>query len=258
MDTSPSSSPPSTLIHPPSSTPTSALTPLLHPSLSSLLLPIYPDLLPLQSHLLPLLLNPHVIHNPRDLSVTAETGSGKTLCFVLPIINSILKSSPTQSSRVKGNVQAVVILPTVNLAQQVYSDFMKFTAPLNITLSLDTVSSNARTMVVIATPGSVKRRFEEGGDWVKVRLDEERMSEATALAIPNILFSRFAHRRDFVGSSSTRPIGWGDRGWAGGGVSRRKQTGRGREGLRPRPRPRTVARRCQNFWTGSVRGGRSK
>jgi superfamily II DNA/RNA helicase len=73
------------------STATTVITPLLHPSLASLLLPIYPSLLPLQSHLLPLLLNPHVIHNPRDLSVTAETGSGKTLCFILPIVNSILK-----------------------------------------------------------------------------------------------------------------------------------------------------------------------
>ena len=134
---------------------------LVDPSLYRILRDAYPVLLPLQSKLLPLLLSPHAIHNPRDLVCTASTGSGKTLCFLIPILNSILKTSG-------GCTVAVVVLPTTNLAQQVFKDFSRFTEPLNISLSLDSpTSKHLSSSIVVTTPGGVKRRFEgpRGDEW---------------------------------------------------------------------------------------------
>ena len=50
---------------------------------------------------------------PNDVCVAAPTGSGKTLAFVLPIIQSL-------KSRMVPKVRALVVLPTQDLALQVY------------------------------------------------------------------------------------------------------------------------------------------
>ncbi|GMH86888.1 hypothetical protein TrVE_jg1980 [Triparma verrucosa] len=103
-------------------TPSSSLNNLLHPSLIPPLQSRYPNLLPLQSALLPHLLSPTFTHNPRDLILTSPTGSGKTLAFTLPLLNTLLKHP------VPPALQCVIILPTVSLARQVYEDINYFTA----------------------------------------------------------------------------------------------------------------------------------
>lgn len=50
----------------------------------------------------------------KDLLVTAETGSGKTAAFVLPILNRLLSDSAPNSG-----TRAVILTPTRELAQQV-------------------------------------------------------------------------------------------------------------------------------------------
>src|SRR5438309_3168098 len=48
----------------------------------------------------------------RDLIATAQTGTGKTAAFVLPILNRLLELP-------HGTTQAVIITPTRELAQQI-------------------------------------------------------------------------------------------------------------------------------------------
>src|SRR5881394_3596056 len=62
----------------------------------------------------------------RDVIATAQTGTGKTLAFVVPIIEALLKQS--QSS----GVHAVVLTPTRELAIQIHDTFAKLAANTGI------------------------------------------------------------------------------------------------------------------------------
>ena len=52
----------------------------------------------------------------RDVMGLAQTGTGKTAAFVLPILNRLLKGS-------RGRVRALIIAPTRELAEQIHRDF---------------------------------------------------------------------------------------------------------------------------------------
>ncbi|XP_072218782.1 ATP-dependent RNA helicase DDX51 isoform X2 [Leuresthes tenuis] len=58
-------------------------------------------------------------YRPRDICVSAPTGSGKTLSFVLPVIQVLME-------RVVCEVRALAVLPTKELAQQVYKVFASY------------------------------------------------------------------------------------------------------------------------------------
>nr|XP_009931532.1 PREDICTED: ATP-dependent RNA helicase DDX51 [Opisthocomus hoazin] len=59
-------------------------------------------------------------YRPKDICVSAPTGSGKTLSFVIPIVQVLL-------DRVVCQVRALVVLPTKELAQQVSKVFNIYT-----------------------------------------------------------------------------------------------------------------------------------
>jgi ATP-dependent RNA helicase RhlE len=92
----------------------------------------------------------------RDVVATAQTGTGKTLAFVLPMLERLLQD------RSSGRVRAVVLSPTRELAIQINETFAKVAAGTNIraavvvgglseSTQLRAVRSGAQ--VVIATPG---------------------------------------------------------------------------------------------------------
>ena len=92
----------------------------------------------------------------RDLVATAQTGTGKTLAFVLPMIHSIAK----QPSH--GGIRAVILSPTRELAIQIHETFAKMAAGTGVRaavvvggLSEKTQLQNIRkgAQVLIATPG---------------------------------------------------------------------------------------------------------
>ncbi|WP_162874658.1 DEAD/DEAH box helicase, partial [Pseudomonas viridiflava] len=57
----------------------------------------------------------------RDLRVTAQTGSGKTAAFVLPILNRLIGPA-----KVRVDIRAVILLPTRELAQQTLKEVERF------------------------------------------------------------------------------------------------------------------------------------
>jgi len=63
-----------------------------------------------------------------DVIGCAQTGSGKTLSYLLPIINNMLQYGPPDDSGLKEGVSApvsLILVPTRELAEQVYKEARK-------------------------------------------------------------------------------------------------------------------------------------
>ncbi|GIX70592.1 hypothetical protein CEXT_252052 [Caerostris extrusa] len=83
---------------------------------------------PVQKHAMPIILG------KRDLMACAQTGSGKTAAFLIPILNQIFENGPPKnipvpprhSSRVKQYPLSLVLSPTRELACQIHEEACKF------------------------------------------------------------------------------------------------------------------------------------
>ncbi|MDB5963185.1 MAG: box helicase [Massilia sp.] len=94
----------------------------------------------------------------RDVFAAAQTGTGKTAAFALPILQML-----TLSGQVSPNcVRALVLVPTRELAEQVHESFKTYGAklPLRTAVAYGGVSINPQMMklrkgvdVLVATPG---------------------------------------------------------------------------------------------------------
>ncbi|PIA49836.1 hypothetical protein AQUCO_01300524v1 [Aquilegia coerulea] len=108
-----------------------------------------------------------------DLVGRARTGQGKTLAFVLPILES-LTNGPAKASRKTGygrSPTVLVLLPTRELAHQVHADFEVYGGAVGINAtclyggSPYNPQENALKRgvdVVIGTPGRIKDHLERG------------------------------------------------------------------------------------------------
>lgn len=105
----------------------------------------------------------------RDVLATAQTGTGKTLSFLIPVVESLQK----HASR---NATALVLLPTRELAMQVEQAFRAIRPSNSLTaavvvgglsenMQLDALRRGAR--IIVATPG----RLEDFLKRMLVRLD---------------------------------------------------------------------------------------
>jgi len=79
----------------------------------------YTEASPVQAEAIPAVLEGH------DLLVGAQTGTGKTAAFALPILQSIL-TDPEFSSEQNKKLKALVLAPTRELAQQVNNSFKTY------------------------------------------------------------------------------------------------------------------------------------
>lgn len=78
---------------------------------------------PVQKYAMP------IIMARRDLMACAQTGSGKTAAFLLPILNRILEEGPSRDFYCYGRPcypMALVLAPTRELASQIYDEAVKF------------------------------------------------------------------------------------------------------------------------------------
>jgi ATP-dependent RNA helicase RhlE len=93
----------------------------------------------------------------KDLVATAQTGTGKTLAFLIPVLQMLERSPGT-------NVEALVMVPTRELAMQVHKQYQQLCGALGPAAlvigglaekqQLETVRAGAR--VVVATPGRLE------------------------------------------------------------------------------------------------------
>ncbi|KAI1430612.1 P-loop containing nucleoside triphosphate hydrolase protein [Xylaria sp. CBS 124048] len=111
----------------------------------------------------------------RDIVGVAETGSGKTIAFGLPLVNAVLAMPKTSGG---GRIRAVVVSPTRELAMQTNDELSKLTS--HVSLKTVCVYGGAskddqrrlltKADVIVATPGRLKDFLEEGA----VKLDNAK------------------------------------------------------------------------------------
>jgi ATP-dependent RNA helicase RhlE len=94
----------------------------------------------------------------RDLMATAQTGTGKTAAFALPILE-MLQSKPAEY---KGSIRALIVTPTRELALQIEESLRAYGRylPLKTTVILGGVSQGTQVKslrrqpdILVATPG---------------------------------------------------------------------------------------------------------
>jgi ATP-dependent RNA helicase RhlB len=110
---------------------------------------------PIQALTLPLALS------GRDVAGQAQTGTGKTLAFLITVINRLLQR-PALAERKPEDPRALILAPTRELAIQIHKDAMKFASDLGLKFALvyggvdydkQRALLQAGADVIIATPG---------------------------------------------------------------------------------------------------------
>jgi ATP-dependent RNA helicase RhlB len=110
---------------------------------------------PIQALTLPLALG------GRDVAGQAQTGTGKTLAFLVAVINRLL-TRPALAERKPEDPRALILAPTRELAIQIHKDAVKFGSQLGLKFSLvyggvdydkQRALLQAGADVIIATPG---------------------------------------------------------------------------------------------------------
>lgn len=124
----------------------------LHPLLqNSLALVGYDKPTPIQEAAIP------VVLASRDVMAGAQTGTGKTAAFALPLLHSLL----AQENR-KSGIKALVLTPTRELAQQVHQQFELFAQETDIKAAVayggvsirpQVAALEAGAEILVATPG---------------------------------------------------------------------------------------------------------
>lgn len=109
---------------------------------------------------------PHLMNN-KDLLGCAQTGTGKTAAFALPILQNIMEEKTIG----KGAIKALILAPTRELAIQIGDSFQTYAKylPLNIQVIFGGVSQNPQTAtlkrgtdILVATPGRLLDLIKQG------------------------------------------------------------------------------------------------
>ncbi len=160
---------------------------------------------PIQEHCIPLILK------GKDVIGQAHTGTGKTAAFSLPLISS-LKS--------RGPIQALVLVPTRELAMQVTTEIRKFSKYMGIrslavyggqSISIQKEQLRRGVQIIVATPGRLIDHLKQGTiqleDVKFVVLDEaDRMLDMGFVDDIKFILFYVNERRQTCLFSATMPI----------------------------------------------------
>ena len=101
-----------------------------------------------------------------DIVATAQTGTGKTLAFVLPTLEKLLSQSPGPRKEKSGSaIRTLILAPTRELALQIADSFAKLSVGTGLRSAVVVGGLNERTQldnirrgvqIVIATPGRLE------------------------------------------------------------------------------------------------------
>jgi len=140
---------------------------LIHPEVrDNILKAKYTHVTPVQMHSIP------IVCRGRDLMSCAQTGSGKTAAFLIPIISRLLssKQSFTEPDR-RSSPSALILSPTRELTAQIHKEALKFTFKTVCRPVVVYGGANMRDQVselrrgcnlLIATPGRLVDLMEQG------------------------------------------------------------------------------------------------
>jgi ATP-dependent RNA helicase RhlE len=125
----------------------------------------FTDATPIQSAVFP------IVSAGRDLIASAETGSGKTGAFLLPVINRILKEPRPGNDAAGGRTRVLVLGPTRELVVQIEDDLQGFVYHTGLTsapvfggtpIGPQAQALRAGVDVVVATPGRLLDHLRGG------------------------------------------------------------------------------------------------
>ncbi|XP_063992750.1 ATP-dependent RNA helicase vasa [Diachasmimorpha longicaudata] len=126
----------------------------------------YSKATPVQKHAIPNILS------GRDLMACAQTGSGKTAAFLIPIIQQLLAEPQERILTDRGcQPQVVILSPTRELTDQIYGEALKFSKDTVIKCAavyggVKTIYQGDRLRsgvdIVVATPGRLKDFLDRG------------------------------------------------------------------------------------------------
>ena len=134
----------------------------------------YKEAFAVQSAVIPLLLDGNH-HHPGDLCISAATGSGKTLSYVLPLVTSL---APRPASRLRG----LIVVPTRELVRQAREacELCASGSRLHIGSAVGNVAIKEEQKLMMRTdqvynPATVAQRQEPGlqdNDWMDFNLED--------------------------------------------------------------------------------------
>ncbi|OQE14729.1 hypothetical protein PENSTE_c033G03146 [Penicillium steckii] len=134
----------------------------------------YKEAFAVQSAVIPLLLDGGK-HHPGDLCISAATGSGKTLSYVLPLVTSL---APRPASRLRG----LIVVPTRELVKQAREacELCASGSRLHIGSAVGNVAIKEEQKLMMRTdqvynPATVAQRQEPGlqdNDWMDFNLED--------------------------------------------------------------------------------------
>lgn len=117
---------------------------------------------PIQKHAIP------IIMGKRDLMGCAQTGSGKTAAFALPILHTIIEDAETMTP---GRPHCLIVAPTRELVIQIFEEIRKFSYKSYLKICLiyggtavrhQSDGINKGCHVLVATPGRLMDFVERG------------------------------------------------------------------------------------------------
>lgn len=107
----------------------------------------------------------------RDLLGIAQTGTGKTAAFALPVLQNLAQRSQPVSRRSRRVIRALILTPTRELALQIHTSFQSYGlfTPLRAHVIYGGVSQKPQEMalrngvdILVATPGRLKDLMNQG------------------------------------------------------------------------------------------------
>ncbi|CAM1347895.1 DEAD/DEAH box helicase [Tenacibaculum crassostreae] len=154
---------------------------------------------------------PFLLENNADFIGLAQTGTGKTAAYGLPILHKIDTS--------KNTIQALILAPTRELAQQIKKQLFKFTKYVDDRIFVEAVFGGEKidrqinnlkrtTHIVVATPGRLIDLIERGDvnlkDIKTIVLDEadEMLSMGFKLELNRILKYTSGTRKTWLFSAT--------------------------------------------------------
>ncbi|CAI4046644.1 hypothetical protein SKDZ_12G3070 [Saccharomyces kudriavzevii ZP591] len=150
----------------------------------------------IQSHSIPL-----ALQQKRDIIAKAATGSGKTLAYLIPVIQTILEYKKTVDNEEENGTLGIILVPTRELAQQVYNVLEKLVLycskdvrTLNISSDISDSVLNTLLMdqpeIIVGTPGKLL-------DLLQTKINSISLNEIKFLVIDEVdLVLTFGYQDD--------------------------------------------------------------
>ena len=165
---------------------------------------------PIQAKAIPLLMEGH------DLLGIAQTGTGKTAAFALPILHKLIESGRRAAP---GTTQALILAPTRELAVQIGESFKTYGRHTRLSVAVvvggmgytpQTRALRAGVDILVATPGRLIDHLDSGTvrltETAFVVLDEADHMLDLGFVVPiRKIIAKLAHKRHSSFFSATMP-----------------------------------------------------